>query len=170
MRRAIKNNYKLSIIDDLMVIRILHKYGHKKTYIYELFRKYIIGEVNENVSYRFDGYTNENVVKSITLSDIKKVNYKFVLDNEKLIVKDTYEMTRGRIIALDQNGNVMPYVYGGINVIVTGGLDLIGPKTISFLGGYATFYVKTNQKSNEGLIKVTSDDINIETTVDIEIM
>lgn len=170
MRRAIKNNYKLSIIDDLMVIRILHKYGHKKTYIYELFRKYIIGEVNENVSCRFDGYTNENVVKSITLSDIKKVNYKFVLDNEKLIVKDTYEMTRGRIIALDQNGNVIPYVYGGINVTVTGGLDLIGPKTISFLGGYATFYVKTNQKSNEGLIKVTSDDINIETTVDIEIM
>lgn len=169
MEKALNNKYKLSFIDRVKVMFILHKYKKKPDYINDLFRKYIIGKANEDIIYRFDGYTNENVVKSITISDIKRVNLTLELDNEKLTVEDTYDVTRGRIIARDQNGNIVPYVYGGVRVEVTGGVSLIGPKDISFLGGYATFYIKTNQKGNQGKIVISSNDYSIEKDIEIEI-
>lgn len=167
MKKSLKNNYKISFIDRFKSALILKKYKHGPQYILELFRKYIIGEVNEDVIYRFDGYTNENVCKSITISDIKEINLHMEVDNEKLTVSQTYDMTRVTVKAIDQNNNIIPYVNLGIKIEVTGGIELIGPSIISFLGGYANFYVKTNQKENKGLIKVISDINTLEKEIEI---
>lgn len=170
MKKAMNNDYRISLIDRFKSMLILHKYGHNNTYMYELFSKYIIGEVNDDIVYRFDGYLNENVVKSITISDIKKVKLDCEITRTNLIVKNTYDVTKVTVKALDQNDNIIPYCFKPISINVSGGISLIGNSNICLTGGYASFYVKTNQTSNVGHIVITSNDIVIEKDVTIDML
>lgn len=168
MKRILQNEYKMTFLDNLIVFRIFHKYKKPQNYLHELFQKYVIGEVNQDVVLRFDGYTNENVVKSVTISDTKKVNLSLEIDKEKLEINETFDATRVTIKAEDQNGNLARYSNQGLRVNVEGGIELIGPCDLSINGGYASFWIKTNQKGNYGTIKVTSN--GQELTKEIEII
>lgn len=167
MKRVLQNDYRMKIIDNINTIRIFHKYKQPQNYLHTLFQKYVIGEVNKDVILRFDGYTNENVVKSVTISDVKKVNLSLTTDKEKLKIEDTFDATRVTIKAEDQNGNLATYSNQGIRVLVEGGIELIGPSDLSINGGYASFWIKTNQKGNYGRIKVISNGKELNKEIEI---
>lgn len=170
MKKAINKDYKLSFIDRLVVYFILKKYNKHSSYIYELFRKYIIGDVNKKVIYRFDGYVNENVVKSITIGDIESINYVCKADKQSLVVSKTFDSTRIVVKAYDQYNNIVNTDIKAFHIETFGGIDLIGPKDVSLLGGYLAFYVKTNQKSDNGYVCITSDELKFKIDFDIQIM
>lgn len=155
MMQAINDNYKLTLMNKIKCLFIMRKYRRPVTDVYSLFIKYVIGESNKDFIYRFDGYTNENVVKSVTINDVKDVQYAVVSDKDVLFIGDTYDVTRIVIRATDQDNNVLPYAFTPIHIDVEGGIDLIGPKDISLLGGSIAFWIKTNQTGNIGKVNVS---------------
>ena len=137
------------------------KYKLKRPQIVEIFYEYAMGKFNQNQYYRFDGYVNENVVISQTLSEIKKTSFTLELDKKELIVDKTYDVTRLVVKMVDQNNILVPYGVASCNISVSGGIDLIGPSNLPLLGGAVGFWVKTNQTSNVGKVQIDINGITL---------
>lgn len=121
--------------------------------------KYIGGWGEEQVSYRFEGYIGNTLVKTVTRTAVNKVSFTAVPDSDKLCEDETYDVTRIELVARDQNGNKLPYIDETLHVSVDGPVKVIGPDTFSLIGGDRAFWVRTTGKSGNAKITVTSENI-----------
>ncbi|MDD3348392.1 MAG: glycoside hydrolase family 2 TIM barrel-domain containing protein [Bacilli bacterium] len=152
---------KISPFNLIRMLILMIKYKLKRPQIVAIFYEYAMGKFNLNQYYRFDGYVNENVVISQTLSEIKKTSFTLELDKKELIVDKTYDVTRLVIKMVDQNDILVPYGVASCNISVSGGIDLIGPNNLPLLGGAAGFWVKTNQTSHVGKVDIEINGITL---------
>lgn len=67
---------------------------------------------------------------------------------------DTYDATRIVVSALDQNGNVMPFVQECVEVKISGEMEIMGPSRFPLIGGTSAFWVRTKG--------TTAQNVNIE--------
>lgn len=69
-----------------------------------------------------------------------------------------YDATRVVIKAVDEEGNILPYITGSIHVECDGDIKVIGPNNISLIGGSIAFWVKTlgEFKESDAKIKISS--------------
>ena len=121
--------------------------------------KYIGGWGEEQVSYRFEGYIGNTLVKTVTRTAVNKVSFTAVPDSDKLCEDETYDVTRIELVAREQNGNKLPYIDETLHVSVDGPVKVIGPDTFSLIGGDRAFWVRTTGKSGNAKITVTSENI-----------
>ena len=56
---------------------------------------------------------------------------------------DTYDATRIVVSALDQDGNVMPFVQECVEVQISGEMEIMGPSRFPLIGGTSAFWVRT---------------------------
>lgn len=54
-----------------------------------------------------------------------------------------FDATRVVVRAIDEEGNILPYITGYINVETVGDIKVIGPKGVALIGGSIAFWVKT---------------------------
>lgn len=139
---------KLRMAKMLLLKQITYKQG------VDLYTKYIGNWGSEQVSYRFDGYQDGKVVCSVTKGANDTIAYKFSIDSVELIERETIDMAQVVVEAVDEHQQRLPYTVGAIDVVIDGILEVCGPKQIPFVGGIASFYVRTKGKSGPAKISI----------------
>ena len=116
-----------------------------------------LGNITKNI-YTFKGYINDNLVceKRIGYASFDHLDYS--LSKESLEIGDTYDVISLTVTAKDTLGNIPRYLTDIVRVEPSEGLEMIGPKEMSLIGGNATFMFKNrhDDASNES-VKVHMD-------------
>ena len=76
--------------------------------------------------------------------------------NNKVDVGFAYDGDADRCIAVDENGNLLPYFQEPVQLKCEGALELIGPDIISLQGGMGGTYVKTTGKTGSGKLMISN--------------
>ena len=75
-------------------------------------------------------------------------------DNALQVGGDTYDATRIVLKALDNEGNLMPFYPGVVQVETDNQLSVMGPKEFALIGGCIAFWVRTTGEAGESKISV----------------
>ncbi|MDR2822080.1 MAG: hypothetical protein LBV58_00820 [Acholeplasmatales bacterium] len=124
-------------------------------------------EREKGISFRFYGYIGQKKVieleKIYNQNTILKVDY----DRDPIEINYTYETRRIEVKNVNAYGSLNRYIVDHIEIETNENLAVIGPKIVNFVGGYATFYVKT-KNIGKGIIKIKNDrNSTIEINIDI---
>lgn len=147
---------------------IAYAYIHgrmKFSQIYDIVTKYFANWGNEQVTYRYDGYKDGKLVKSVTRTAVNSLSLSVKPDSDTLVEKATYDVTRVELRALDQNGNQVPYANNAVTVTVDGPAKIIGPDKFALIGGDRAFWIRTAGKSGEIKVTVSAQDIGEQTLI-----
>ena len=142
--------YKLKYLKLMLFHGVNYEMGYK------LYGKYIGNWGSKEVTYTVEGYRNGKLFKTVNLSRTKELSIATKVSKEVLEEKETYDVALVRIRASDQNDSVLPYYNEPFTVEASGAIDVIGPKTLSFYGGYSGVYIKTIGKKGKGTLKISS--------------
>ena len=147
---------------------IAYAYIHgrmKFSQIYNIVTKYFANWGNEQVTYRYDGYKDGKLVKSVTRTAVNSLSLSVKSDSDTLVEKATYDVTRVELRALDQNGNQVPYANNAVSVTVDGPAKIIGPDKFALIGGDRAFWIRTAGKSGEIKVTVSAQDMGEQTLI-----
>lgn len=163
-----KYGNRLPLRYKLKMLLLLKKYGLTMNQGVEMFFKYTSGWGSTKLSYRFEGYKNEQLVKTVIKENL--TSFKFVVESmrDKLIMKDTYDVLSITVKKVDQNNEILPYACDAIKIETNKHLELIGPDLISLQGGAIGFYVKSKSEG-KGQIKIYTQDGVIEKEVMVDV-
>jgi beta-galactosidase len=131
--------------------------------MFDFVTKYIGGWGNEQITYKFEGYINDECVATVTRTAVTDLSLDVKADSLVLKEGDTYDATRIQMVALDQNGNRVPFADSSVKVTVKGAAEIIGPSEFPLIGGDRAFWIRTN--GSKGDITVTIDAKGIEKKV-----
>ena len=123
--------------------------------MFDLVTKYVGGWGNEQITYAFEGYKNDECVAKVVRTAVTELHIDVKADSCVLKEEDTYDATRIEIVAKDQNGNRVPFADSSVKVTVTGAAEIIGPSEFPLIGGDRAFWIRTN--GEKGDITVTVD-------------
>lgn len=110
--------------------------------------------------YKFEAIKDGKVVKTILKGPIKNIQIKADISNKELSVENGWDASSVRLSVKDQYGNTVPYYMESVRFSVSGPIELIGPETSCFRGGYAGTYVRTTGKTGKAQLKVESADLS----------
>ena len=128
--------------------------------------KYFANWGDEQITYKYEGYKDEKLVKTIVRTAVTSVDYTVKADCTTLTEADTYDVTRIELCAVDQNGNRLPYCSDIVKVSVSGPAKVIGPTCFPLVGG--AFWVKSDGKSGKARVRVTfRDSVTKSLTLDV---
>ena len=65
---------------------------------------------------------------------------------------DTYDVALVRLAMTDQNGNVLPFWQGDVEVDIAGPLERIGPARATLRGGLGGLYLRTTGEAGEAIV------------------
>lgn len=143
-------------------------YGMKYGEIVDLYTKYAGDWGGSSTVYRFDGVFDGEVKVSVTKAPMTKAELKVKLNSEYLYEAETYDVGALRVLAVDENGNLLHYCSEPIKVSTEGPIELVGPDTVALRGGMTGIYVKTVGKRGRAAVILTSpsfDEVRVELTV-----
>lgn len=160
LKAVSKYGNHLPLVYKLQMLYILKKY--KKTYddAVNMFYTYMTGWGTKQNTYRFEGYKQNELVKMVYKEPITETDLILEHNGKDLEVLDTYDVKRYVIKKVDQHHELIPYAFDAVNIHVEGVIELIGPSTISLMGGAVGFYVKAKTKGL-GTITISCEDIMI---------
>lgn len=131
--------------------------------MFDIVTKYIGGWGNEQITYKFEGYINDECVATVLRTAVTELSLDVKADSLVLREGETYDATRIQMVALDQNGNRVPFADSAVKVTVKGAAQIIGPSEFPLIGGDRAFWIRTN--GSKGDITVTIDAKGIEKKV-----
>ena len=123
--------------------------------MFDIVTKYIGGWGNEQITYKFEGYINDECVTTVMRTAVTELSLDVKADSLVLKEGDTYDATRIQLVALDQNGNRVPFADSAVKVTVKGPAKVIGPTEFPLIGGDRAFWIRTT--GEKGDITVTID-------------
>ncbi len=152
--RTLKYGNKMPFKYKMMYLKLMlfHHVNYQKGY--ELYGKYIGNWGSKEIVYKFEAIRDNRIIKTINLS---KAREKRIICNPSSLVLNenhTYDVALVRIKAVDQNDNILSYYNEGFKAEASLGIDLIGGNIQTFRGGYTGIYVKSNGKSDKGLLTI----------------
>ena len=153
--------YKLKFLKLMLFHHINFEVGYK------LYGKYLANWGSNEIVYKFEGIKNGLVFKTIELSKVRSLKLEANVSSNILYENNTYDVSLVRIKAIDQNGNLLSYYNEPYTVDTTGSIDIIGPKLLSFKGGYSGIYVRSNG-IGKGILKINSNIQNIEIKFEVK--
>ena len=131
--------------------------------IYDIVTKYFANWGAEQITYRYDGYKDGRLVKSITRTAVTETALSVRADSTNLTEDDTYDVTRIELIAQDGNGNQLPFANHTVKVTTEGPVSVIGPDTFALVGGDRAFWVRTAGKSGKAVVTVEAENLGVYT-------
>ncbi|NLC66553.1 MAG: glycoside hydrolase family 2 protein [Clostridium sp.] len=152
-----KTGLDLSIKNKLQMGKIFLKYKLNMADAENLYTKYFGGWGDKATNYYFEGYINDKSVCKVTKGQVSKANLIMSIDKNKLTEDITYDTTRITLNLVDQHGNSITYANDALQIETEGPVKVIGPKTISLIGGSIGFWIKTTGKSGDANIKIISE-------------
>ncbi len=127
--------------------------------IYDIVTKYFANWGVEQVTYRYDGYKDGKLVKSITRTAVSEMRLNVKPDKETLCPAETYDVTRVELTALDDNGNRLAFANNAVKVEIEGPAKIIGPDCFALIGGDRAFWVRTTGGKGDVKITVTAENL-----------
>ncbi len=161
----IQKNINLPFFSQLKMLYILVKYHISQKQAITMFYQLT---ASSDV-WRFDGYQNQQLVKSVTKGKQTKTHWEIKPDESTLKHKNTYDVTRVNLSKVDQNNHALVYAFDPIHIKTSGGIGVIGPTQRTLKAGRCAFWVKTTGTSQEGTIEVTTVDQVLTQTIVIEV-
>jgi beta-galactosidase len=136
--------------------------------IVNLYTKYVGDWGGNSTVYRFDAIKNGKVIKSVTKTPMTKMHLEIDIPSAVLCEKTSYDVGILKILARDENGNLLPYCNEALKISIDGPLEVIGSDIVALRGGMGGFYVKTVGKT--GIAKITiscsqCENIELEITI-----
>lgn len=122
--------------------------------IVSLVEKYVGNWGDEQVEFKFEGYKDGELVKTVVKTASNTVTLEVHADSTELVIGDTYDVSRVVVKAVDQNGNRLPYCSEAIVLEPDGAVDVIGPRAVSLIGGDVAFWVRTNGQRGSGKVVI----------------
>ncbi len=122
--------------------------------IVSLVEKYVGNWGDEQVEFKFEGYKDGELVKTVVKTASNTVTLDVHADSTALVIGDTYDVSRVVVKAVDQNGNRLPYCSEAIVLEPDGAVDVIGPRAVSLIGGDVAFWVRTNGQKGNGKVVI----------------
>ena len=132
---------------------LMTRYGMKFEDAYALYGKYVGDWGDRATEFRFDAVKDGAVVQSVRRGAVTSLRLELRPSHTVLRHGATYDVALLRIAVTDQNGNVVPYWQGSVDVSVEGPLSVIGPAQPTLRGGLGGLYLKTT--GAEGSAAVT---------------
>ena len=120
-----------------------------------LYGKYVENWGAKSSVYRFEAIVNGEVVKTVIKTPMNKMSLDIQVSHTNLHEGNSYDVAAVRILAIDENGNLLPYCNEAIKLSVEGPIEFIGPDIFSLRGGMAGFYVKTTGEKGEAKVKIS---------------
>lgn len=130
--------------------------GLKISDIVKLVEKYVGNWGDEQVEFKFEGYKDGELVKTVVKTASNAIKLDIRSDSCELEQGDTYDVSRVVVRAVDQNGNRLPYCSEALTLVPSGAVDLIGPATVSLIGGDVAFWVRTNGQKGKGKVSIST--------------
>lgn len=157
LRDVSKFGMNLPFGSKLLMGRLMLKYKLTMDDGLRLFGTYVSNWGGQRISFRFEGYKNGEMVKSITKTTLETSHLSAEADNSVLVEADTYDVTRIVLKATDQNGNIMNYANDAMVIETEGPIEIIGPKCIALIGGVRAFWIKSKGSSGKGVVSIKSE-------------
>ena len=136
----------------------------------DLFQKYIGDWGGESKSYRFDAVKDGKVVKSVVKTPMTKVQIGVDISSNELIETNTYDVASVRVVASDENKNILPYFEESMILETEGPIEIVGPHVVPFRGGMAGIYVKSCFEEGDAYLRIkceSADTIEIKFHVSV---
>ena len=148
---------KLPLLKKLQMGLVLLKYKLSIDQAAKLYETYVGKWGLESLTYRFEGIKDQVVVVTETKGSSYENNLVISKDDDELFETETYETTRVVVQHLDHNSNSLLYSNEVLNISVKGPLDLIGPSSVSLIGGSIGLFFKTKGVKGKATITVKSN-------------
>lgn len=112
------------------------------------------GEIANN--FELEGYVQGKCVCTRRIGEDKHYEKLMVQPDDLQLIVDgeTYDATRVAVSALDENGNIMPFVQECVEVEIHGAMQLMGPSRFVLSGGTSAFWVRTLGEEQDAEIEV----------------
>ncbi len=123
--------------------------------ITDLYFKYIASWGGSRPVYKLEAYKNGKIVKTITKTAGNEFHIEAKYSRSELFEAESYDAVEVRLRYTDENQNVMPYFCEAVNLRTEGPIEILGPNTVSFKGGYAGVFVRTTGHSGKAALLVT---------------
>ncbi len=120
----------------------------------ELFSKYVGDWGGKRTVYKFEGYKNNKLVKSVVKSAVISTNLDIKIDNSELLIGDTYDATRIVVKAVSEENNLLPFANDVIEIKAEGPIEVIGDTSLALIGGVRGIYMKTIGQVGEAKITI----------------
>lgn len=147
---------KLGVIDRLKLGYIMKKYHLTELDAENLYTKYFGGWGSEATIYTIEGFIDDKAVKSITKGQVFSPFLECSIDHKVLVEEATYDVTRVIVRLVDEYGNDVQYANDAFKVSTSEHVEIIGPDTVSLIGGSIGFWVKTTGLYGVGFIEIDS--------------
>ena len=124
-----------------------------------LYYEYIGNWGSSVTTYKFEAVRENQVVKTVERRPVRKPRLKIIPVTLELKEEETYDVSRIRILAVDEYDNQLLYYQEPITLEVSGCIELIGPNIISLKGGATGTFVKTIGKKGEGILRIYQENL-----------
>lgn len=118
----------------------------------------------------FVGYVNgKEVIRKEYSSNAQPTHFSLLPDDTALAQGD-WDTTRVVVQVTDQFNNPMPFLMEGLDVQVEGAGQLIGPGSLSLIGGQTAFWIKTKGETGIIHLQVTCPALHFTAQKDIHVL
>ncbi|MBI9103019.1 MAG: hypothetical protein JEY99_11430 [Spirochaetales bacterium] len=155
--KAGKGVDSLSIIDKLRTAILLAKYKMSLQDMEEIYTKYFGGWGTASTDYKFEGYIGDECRLTCTKSQVFNPTLKLEADSTHLIEDETYDVARIIVRMVDEHGEDVVYANDVFSIRAEGPFEIIGPTTLSLIGGSVGFWIKSIGLSGTGKLILYSD-------------
>lgn len=149
---TLKYGNKMPLKYKLKYLKLMLFHGVNYEMGYKLYGKYIGNWGSKEVTYTIEGYRDGKKFDTVNLSRTKELHIDTLVSSNLLKENESYDVALVRVRASDQNNSVLPYYNEPLELEAKGTIEIIGPHLISFKGGYAGVYVKTNGRKGDGTL------------------
>lgn len=111
----------------------------------KLYYKYLSGWGEEAASYSVIGYKDGNKVVEKKAGPTTETNYRFERSKDELLNRDTYDVSRLSIKAVDEWGSQLHYDFSIVSFETMGPIEVIGPKQVTLQGGDISTYIRSKK-------------------------
>ncbi len=122
-----------------------------------IYNKFIGDWGGESRAYKFEAIKDGQIVNTITKSAVTEAHIETKVSHTLLTELHTYDVASVRIKIVDQNNNQLHFFSQPITFEVEGPFEIIGPKTVSPMGGATGVYVKSIGEDGDGKLIIKCD-------------
>ena len=138
-----KNGLKMPLKDKLTVLNLMMRKVINFDDAIRLFGKYLANQEKTPTVFRFEGYIDDVLVKTVYKGHMTEAKIIIEPDRTELTHGLTYDMTRLVIKLVDQFGNILDYANEVFKVETDGNTAIVGPKSVALIGGSIGIYIRS---------------------------
>ena len=148
--------YGLSKKMYIKAIGLIARYHMKMSDAVTLYNKYVGDWGGTSTTYKFEAKKDGKTVKELCIKPMTSFSIKATIDHATLQEEESYDIAAIRLLAVDENENVLHFFNDPVTLSVEGPVEIIGPKVISLNGGMGGTYIKSIGEVGDAKITITS--------------